>query len=426
MSKTKVNSQTLINQLRSEPSAPNAFRTIPLATDNNVAEVANGFLTNPEVKEYFWQALVNRIALTVIKTSRFSNPYNRIRKSDVAIGQTIQEIFIKICEEKNYTQDDPELLLATENPNIDALYFILNRKKYFEQTIFDVDLRWYFSSWEQLDSFIAKVIEGMIVSDEIHEYEYCKDALAVYATKGLYYNVHIDPVIDETSGTNAIQKLQAYALNLGYPSDKYNARRNMQTTPIDRLILFVSIDFETKLSSITQSKVFQLDKAEYLKNRIIVDNFGSNNIQAVLCSEEFLNLRNYLVQSGAFYNTKMLGTNYFYHHHEYIYTSELEPAIAFTTDPVGDDAITSVTVVPSTATLSKGATMLFKANVVYTGNATKNVIWSITGQLSTDTVINTRTGMLYISNAETAETITVTATSEFDDTKTSTSTVTIP
>lgn len=132
MADKSVSTINLINQMRVAEDAPNALRALPIATDENVAEIATGFLTYPEIKTYFWNTLVNRIAMTVIKNSRFTNPFNRLRKSDVALGQTIQEIFVKLCEEHEYHVDNPELMLATENPNIDAVYFVLNRRKYFK------------------------------------------------------------------------------------------------------------------------------------------------------------------------------------------------------------------------------------------------------------------------------------------------------
>lgn len=425
MGDKSVSTINLINQMRAADDAPNALRSLPIATDENIAEIATGFLTYPEIKTYFWNTLVNRIAMTVIKNSRFTNPFNRLRKSDVALGQTIQEIFVKLCEEHEYHVDNPELMLATENPNIDAVYFVLNRRKYFKQTIYDTDLRWYFSSWEQLDSFVAKVIENMITSDEVNEFEYTKQALSMYGTKDLYYKVHIDPVTDDNTGTQAIQQLQAYSKYLGFPNSKFNARRNITTNTTDQLVLFVTVDFDSKLGAYTQSKAFNLDKVEYLANRIVVDNFGENNIQAVLTTEDFLNLRNYFIQAGAFYNQEILATNYWYHHHEYIYTSQLENAIAFTTDTVAEDTVTAITVSPTTVALPGGSSLQFMADVTATGNATKEVLWSISGNTSTDTLINDRTGQIYIGEDETAE-ITVTATSVFNNTVTGTATVTRP
>jgi len=86
----------------------------------------------------------------------------------------------------------------------------------------------------------------------------------------------------------------------------------------------------------------------------------------------------------------------------------------------------SVTVSPSTATVRKGSTQTFTAVVEGTNNPEQAVIWTIEGnvQLHTGTTISSN-GVLTVSGAERASTITVTATSEVDPTKSDTATVTV-
>ena len=84
--------------------------------------------------------------------------------------------------------------------------------------------------------------------------------------------------------------------------------------------------------------------------------------------------------------------------------------------------VTNVTVTPSTATLSKGASLQLTVTVATTGLASKDVTWTISSQLSSIT----QNGLLTIAPNETAATITVTATSKGDANKKGTATITIP
>lgn len=396
---------------------------IPVATDENIAEVASGYLQYPETRGYFMSALINRIGLTVLKGTRFNNPFKRLRKSDVKVGETIQEIFVKLCEEKSYDYDS-QTLLATEKPNVDALYFLLNRKKYYKQSVPEDEWRQYFVSWETVGDFIAEVIANMTTSDENDEYDYCLQAINQYMVKDLFYKVHMDEVTDTTTGDNVIKQLQAMAKKLTFISDKYNARRNQTAVREDDLVLFLTADMEAELSVYVQSKAFNLEKVEYLKNRIVVDGFKDPTVKMVLTSTDWLGLRNYLVKTGAFYNPETLSTNYYYHHWEYIYTSQLEPAIAFTTETVETDSVSSVAVSPANVTMPKGGSLTFMPVVTATGNATKNVTWQVTGGTSQSTYI-TQAGELVIGTDETVSSLTVKAVSDFDNATEGEATVTV-
>ena len=396
---------------------------IPVATDENVAEVSSGYLNYPETRGYFMDALINRIGLTILKGTRFNNPFRRLRKSDVQLGETIQEIFVKLVEEKDYDYSS-QTLLAIEKPQVDAIYYVLNRKKYYKQSVSEDEWRQYFVSWQTIGDFIASVIANMTTSDENDEYNYCLQAINQYMVKDLFYKVHMDEVTDNTTGDNVIKTLQAMAKKLTFISDKYNARRNQTAVREDDLVLFLTADMEAELSVYVQSKAFNLEKVEYLKNRIVVDGFKDPTVKMVLTSTDWLGLRNRLVKTGAFYNPETLTTNYYYHHWEYIYTSQLEPAIAFTTEAVESDGVTSVTVSPATVTMPKGGSLTFTPVVTATGNATKNVTWSVTGGTSQATFIS-QAGELTIGADETVSSLTVKAISDFNNTTEGEATVTV-
>jgi hypothetical protein len=97
--------------------------------------------------------------------------------------------------------------------------------------------------------------------------------------------------------------------------------------------------------------------------------------------------------------------------------------VTVTDVPVTPEVI-SVTVTPPTAALYYGENTQFSANVTAVGGASTAVTWSVTGNNNAGTTINA-SGMLSVSAAETANTITVRATSVFDGSKFGTATVTL-
>lgn len=103
-------------------------------------------------------------------------------------------------------------------------------------------------------------------------------------------------------------------------------------------------------------------------------------------------------------------------------TSPFENAVVFTQDTIG---VTSVTVSPSTATVTKGQSLELSATVVTTGFANKAVVWSVDSTSETDGVKINESGKLQIPSTATVESITVTATSVYDNTVTGTATITV-
>ena len=126
----------------------------------------------------------------------------------------------------------------------------------------------------------------------------------------------------------------------------------------------------------------------------------------------------YEINMNSIYNPKKLYWNYFLHTWKLLSISPFANAVAFVG---GKPAVTGVTVTPSTATLSKGATMKFTANVATTNNAPQSVTWSLSSTLSTVD----SDGNVTIGADETSGSITVTATSVFDPTKRGTATITV-
>ncbi|HIT30918.1 MAG TPA: InlB B-repeat-containing protein, partial [Candidatus Scatomorpha stercoravium] len=111
------------------------------------------------------------------------------------------------------------------------------------------------------------------------------------------------------------------------------------------------------------------------------------------------------------------------------YTSETELIVADTVNKYFhsyiEDApiVTNVSVSPETATVKVGGTQQFTAAVSGTGDFSKDVNWSVSGNNSDDTTIND--GVLKVAADETATELTVTATSVGDGTIYDTATVTV-
>ena len=210
----------------------------------------------------------------------------------------------------------------------------------------------------------------------------------------------------------------------------------------------------TEISSIFDVEVlalsFNMNKAELLGRQIYVDGFGEfdadrlalifaddpyttytpftteeltalSKIVGLMVDKSWFMIYDNLFNTTEIYNPQGLYWTYFYHVWKTFSTSPFSNAILFTTD---SPAVTSVTVSPSTSTISRGQSGKFTATVVTTGLAPKGVTWALSG---TSAVLSTvdANGNVTISADEENTSLTLTATSVFDSSKTGTATITI-
>lgn len=152
-------------------------------------------------------------------------------------------------------------------------------------------------------------------------------------------------------------------------------------------------------------------------------------IPAVLISREWFMDYDYALdtESGEkqteFYNPTTLENNHFLHAWRVFSTSPFENGAVFTSDT---PSVTSVSVSPATATVSKGQSLQLSATVVTTGFANKSVGWGVDETSEQAGVTISQDGKLFVpSDLTGVTTITVTAQSIYDSTKTGTATITV-
>ena len=192
------------------------------------------------------------------------------------------------------------------------------------------------------------------------------------------------------------------------------------------------------------ANAFNMNEVEFLGHRVLIDSFGDidrerldklfednanyrkitdeeiealKQIPAVIVDKDWFIVfdnQQYFTEQQ---NAKGLYWNYFYHVWKTFSVSPFENSAVFV---CGQPGITSVTVSPGTATVSKGQKVQLNAIVKSTSFAPKTVKWSCS---DTNSIISDG-GLLTITD-KSASSITVTATSTFDGTKKGTATITV-
>jgi hypothetical protein len=213
----------------------------------------------------------------------------------------------------------------------------------------------------------------------------------------------------------------------------------------DQYIILTS-DFDAIMDVEVLASAFNMDKADFMGRRVLVDSFGKldnarlallfqgdpnyveltademaalDTIPAVLVDRDWFMILDNLLEFTDQYNGQGLYWNYWLHVWKTLSVSPFANSAVFVP---GVPSITSVTVTPSEVTAGAGQKVSLTAEVVTANFAPQTVTWSVTGTNATVDIYGTVT---ISADATTGDTITVTATSTFDSTKSDTCTITV-
>ena len=448
--KTLTNSSVdVLNAIRNSATI-NYKNYVPIATEDadSIREIGNVIMDNPQLQNEFLSALVNRIGRVLITSKVYDNPWAMFKKGLLEFGETIEEIFVNLA--KPY-QFDPEFAegnqFKREIPDVRSAFHIMNYQKYYKATISNDQLRQAFLSWQGITDLIAKIVDAMYTGANYDEFLTMKYLLARHILNGEMTPVEIDEVTTQNM-KSIISTVKGMSNDLEFMSDEYNLAGVQTYTKKSDQIILVNAKFDAVMDVEVLASAFNMSKAEFMGNRVLVDSFGKldkerlallfadddtyveltdaqlealDTIPCILIDKDYLMIFDNFQNFTEKYNGEGLYWNYWYHVWKTFSVSPFANACIFVpTEP----SVTSVEVSPSEATLGAGQSIAFSADVVTTGFAPKTVNWTNTG----DEDYISPSGVLTLPQelpVDIGSSIDITATSVFDNTKSDTATITI-
>lgn len=436
----------VLNTIRANASAQYQH-VVPLAENNtnSIRAIGNVLSDYPLMMNEFVSALVNRIALVLVKSRLYQNPWAVFKRGVLEMGETVEEVFVNLCDPENYDVEKSEQeVFKRVQSDIKSAFHILNYKKMYKKTINKAQLRQAFLTVEGVTDLITKMIESMYTSANYDEFLVMKYLLAVTMLNG---NIHTEQILETTEENmkKNVSTIKGVANNLTFMS-KDKSMANVTThTPIEEQYVILTSEFDAIMDVTVLASAFNMDKTEFLGHRMLVDSFAEldverldillkdepgyhsfteselaslKDVSAVIVGEGFFQIYDNLIEFADIRNPQGLYWNYFLHIWKILSVSPFAQAVCFTTEL---STVKSVTITPATATASVGQSVQLNATVEVEGLTSKSVTWTVTG----DSTIS-ESGLLTVStNAKKGDTITVTATSKADSTKTATAIITV-
>lgn len=443
---TLTNSSADILNVIRENASQNYRDYVPKATADadTIRQIGAVIMDYPNLQNEFLSALVNRIGRVLITSKMYSNPWSMFKKGLLEFGETIEEIFVNIAKPFQFDQAVAESeVFKREIPDVRAAFHIMNYQKFYKATISNDQLRQAFLSWEGITDLIAKTVDAMYTGANYDEFLTMKYLLARHILDGHMYPVQIPTVSTENMKT-IVSDIKGISNAMEFLSTEYNLTGVATHTPKSDQYMLINSKFDAVMDVEVLASAFNMEKAEFLGKRVLVDSFGKldiarlavlfkddptyieptsdeltalDKIPAVIVDKDwfmiFDNYQNFTEQ----YNGQGLYWNYWYHVWKTFSVSPFANNALFVP---GTPSVTSVTVTPATATVTKGQSIQLNATVETSNFAPQSVTWSS----DSDNATVDASGKVTLTSTATG-TINITAKSTYDPTKTGKCVITV-
>ena len=437
----------ILNVIRNNASVD--YRNhVPKADANDVESVRTIgaiIMDYPALQNEFLNALVNRIGRVMLTSKMYSNPIAFFKKGVLEYGESIEEIFVNIAKVQEFNPEIAEQeVFKRVVPDVRAAFHIMNYQKFYKATVTQEQLKQAFLSWDGVTDLIARIVDSMYTGANYDEFLVMKYLLARHILDGRVYPVTV-PTVNADNAKAIVTTIKGVSNKLTFMNSDYNPAAVRTFTDKTDQYMIVNSVFDATMDVNVLASAFNMDKAEFLGHRVLIDGFGDldvarlgeifagdptynepsqdeltalNAIPAVIVDKDWFMVFDMLTQFTEQYNGQGLYWNYFYHVWKTFSVSPFANSVLFVP---GTPSVTSVTVSPTTVTIPKGGSAALSCVVVTEYFAPQTVVWTSN---AADVKVSV-SGVVTVDADATSTTATITATSAFDDTKKATCTVTV-
>lgn len=437
----------ILNVIRNNASVD--YRNyVPKADANDVESVRTIgaiIMDYPALQNEFLNALVNRIGRVMLTSKMYSNPIAFFKKGVLEYGESIEEIFVNIAKVQEFNPEIAEQeVFKRVVPDVRAAFHIMNYQKFYKATVTQEQLKQAFLSWDGVTDLIARIVDSMYTGANYDEFLVMKYLLARHILDGRVYPVTV-PTVNAENAKAIVTTVKGVSNKLTFMNSEYNPAAVRTFTEKSDQYMIVNSVFDATMDVNVLASAFNMDKAEFLGHRVLIDGFGDidvarlgeifagdptynepsqaeltalNAIPAVIVDKDWFMVFDMLTQFTEQYNGQGLYWNYFYHVWKTFSVSPFANSVLFVP---GTPSVTSVTVSPTTASVPKGGSVSLSAVVATEYFAPQTVVWTS----SAEDVKVSAAGVVTVDADAKSASATITATSAFDETKKATCEVTV-
>ena len=320
--------QTALNQIRESIVSDNKVyqEQIPVVSELTSSQAyGQALLSLPsDMRNKFISSLVNRISYTAFEVKYFNNPLRDLQRNELPLGAIGQNIYINPARGRVYNIDDFAGLLAKYESDIKTEYTPINFDVQYPVTIVRKELEKAFTSWGDLERFLAGITTSLYNGAYIDDYKFTKKLITNAYTQNAvqmetYQFAGATPTEAELKGL--VKKLRTDYKNFQIPSTNYNAwakvggygRAIVSWSDPEDIVVFVNnqlgadIDVDVLASAFNMDKTDLIGRIYYVEDFNLTDDEGNvqvdgSNIIAFICDRRWFKIEQKDMFLDEFYN----------------------------------------------------------------------------------------------------------------------------
>lgn len=372
----------IINVIRANASYEYQSQVPQISKASEVVEVGKYINGYPALANQFLNGLVNRIALTLVKTANFYNQYADLKKGYLEYGETVEEVFVSIAKAREFSAEKAESREFKRTlPDVRTAFHVMNWRAQYPVTIQDQDLKQAFLSINGVQDLIARIVDSVYTAQEYDEYLLFKYLLIKSISSGKMYPV----AVDSADIHNSAIAFRGMSNQLTFMSNKYNSSGVTTVTPKDDQYIFMSAEFNAKYDVNVLASAFNMDKADFQGRLKLIDDWTTfdndrfeaireasdmiepvseeelalmKDVQAVLVDKEFFQVYDNNVMFTEKYVASGMYWNYFLNSWKTVSYSPFSNAVVFVNSSADTSLPDSIVVEVESKAIDENATVL--------------------------------------------------------------------
>lgn len=449
MDEVKGNNIDLMNAVRENASAQYRASIPVLASGATQAErlqVASLIDGNPQFRNEFYEVLANRIAFVFGTSRSYYNKYRGLKKGDLELGEIAEEVFVEACKPQQFNPNIAESEVFKQvKADVHSALHIVNFKWFYKTTISRQRFSSAFLTERGLVSFIEQIIGSAVNGAEVDEQNIIKWLIGRAILDGRIKTVKI-PAGDTQSDSYAVAKVMKKTVDdMTFPTTQFNEAGVLNWSDYPFIKFFISNEFGARYSIDVLSASFQLDYTNFMGQLLKYDSLSNVDFDRLRECTDIIDIKDYtedekealnkvlglsfdeyliqwygrLREWGDINNPQGLYWNQTLHLWEMVSLSPFAPAVAYVTE-IG--VVEEITVSPTEATLTEGASLQLIVVVSGTGIYSKEVTYESS---DSENVTVTESGLVYVKGTPAGD-VTITVKSKTTPAVTGTCTIKNP
>lgn len=310
---------------------------IPIATQDNIANIEEIISTYPTAKNEFISVLTNQVAKQLFFSKAYENPYKLFNRGMLPYGKSIESIFVDIIKGKQRTHETVATnlasdLLAREEPNVKVEYYSENFRHQYKTTITDEELKGAFRAENGLSSMTGRILQAPLTSIEYDMQEMVLHALPeLKGGKATINKAAYSAMTEEEKAKIIVKTIKSQVIKMGFLNNKHNGQGVMTFSRPQDLVVFLDPDMMANIDVELLAQAFNISKAEVPLHVLPVPQFTKRTVStpeedsettvtyaedtdclAIICDKDAIQIYETLNSSETFRNPQGIYTNVFF------------------------------------------------------------------------------------------------------------------